>query len=154
MKLIINWNNEINEKEYLYKKNKKDLKKILKAVTNELNLKTKFVVSLNLFNSTKIQGINLQYRNIDKTTDVLSFPQNEEFQGEYDLGDIIINGEILNAQALSINSNENMELKFLFLHGLLHLIGYDHIEKNDEIKMFKKQKEILKITGIRNDKLV
>ncbi len=151
MKLIINWNSELKEKDFLFKKNKKDLKKIMKLITSELNLKTNFVVSLNIFDSKKVQEYNKMYRNIDKTTDVLSFPQGEEFQKEYDLGDIIINGEILKEQAISIESDENTELKFLFMHGLLHLIGYDHQNETEEKIMIDRQREIFRVTGIRND---
>ncbi len=152
----INFQSELENKSFLFKKNKKDLYKILSEVTKELNLnkKIKFVVSLNLFNSETIRKYNLEYREKDSTTDVLSFPQNEEFKKTYDLGDILINGEILKSQAESIESNEDMELKFLFLHGLLHLIGYDHMNREDEAKMINRQKEILSITKIRNEKMI
>ena len=151
MKLKINWNSKIASKDFLFKKNKKDLLKILKYISKEIDTKSKIVVSLNIFDSEEMKNINNKYRKIDKTTDVLSFPQNEEFMKEYDLGDIIINGDILKEQAESIDSDENTELKFLFMHGLLHLIGYDHQNENDEKKMFDRQKEIFRGTGIRND---
>ncbi len=152
----INFQSELEDKSFLFKKNKKDLYKIFYEVTKELNVnkKVKFVVSLNIFNSETIRQYNLEYRQKDSTTDVLSFPHNEEFNNTYDLGDILINGEILEEQAKSIESNENMELKFLFLHGLLHLIGYDHMNLEDEKKMINRQKEILNITKIRNEKMI
>ncbi len=135
----------------LIKANYLKLKKILKEVTSELEQKGKYVVSLNLLNSNEMQNLNIEFRKVDKTTDVLSFPQNEFFQGVLDLGDIFINKEILEDQAKSIESDVNTELCFLFMHGLLHLIGYDHLEELDEVKMIKRQQEIFKKLGIRND---
>ncbi len=135
----------------LIKENLLKLRKILKEVTSELTIKSKYVVSLNLKNSKQIKLLNLEFRKIDKTTDVLSFPQNELFQGILDLGDIFINSEIIESQAKSIDSDINTELCFLFMHGLLHLIGYDHLKELDEKKMIKRQKEIFIKLGIRND---
>ena len=152
MKLNITWNCEVKKYKDLFKKNKDDLLKILNLVVDELNSQFKVVtVSLNLFDAQKIRWYNNEYREIDKTTDVLSFPQNELFEDEYDLGDILINGDMLEIQAKEIESDIDTELKFLFMHGLLHLIGYDHQTKADEIKMIKKQQEIFRKTKIRND---
>ncbi len=65
------------------------------------------------------------------------------------MGDIIVNGEILKKQAESIESDENTELLFLFMHGLLNLIGYDHKDEEQENKMIKRQQEIFRKTKIR-----
>ncbi len=152
MKYKINWNSEIKEKKFLFKKNKKDLKKIFFEILKELKIKDKekikFVVSLNIFDSKKVHQYNKEYRNMDKTTDVLSFPQNEVFNNIYDLGDIIINGEILENQAKENNHNEDRELKFLFMHGLLHIVGYRHDSEEEEEEMNNKEDEIFKKVGI------
>ncbi|BDV03586.1 MAG: endoribonuclease YbeY [Candidatus Hepatoplasma scabrum] len=149
--LEINFYCKIPNKKYLFKKNQKKLYQLLKEVTKELNLKDKFVVSLNLLESEEIKDLNKKYRNLNKTTDVLSFPQNESFDNIYDLGDIFINGELLLEQAKSINSDQDTEFCFLFMHGLLHLIGYDHLNIEDEKKMINRQKELFKKLKIRND---
>lgn len=138
----------MEETKKMLKKAKKDLYKILLEATKEK--KEKCEVSLNIRNSREIKELNLKYRNLNKTTDVLSFPHNERDSKYLDLGDIFINGEILEEQAREINSDKYTEIKFLFMHGLLHLLGYDHQTEKDEKKMILKQKEIFKNTKIRN----
>ncbi|CRX36890.1 / / putative rRNA maturation factor / 377475:377945 Reverse [Candidatus Hepatoplasma crinochetorum] len=147
--LEITFFNNVLNKKILFKKNKEKLYQLLNEITKELNLKNQFVVSLNIVKGKKMQILNYKYRNVDKTTDVLSFPQNELFANIYDLGDIFINGELLEEQAKSIGSDQDTEFLFLFMHGLLHLIGYDHINIEDEKKMINRQKEIFKKLKIR-----
>ena len=151
MKVIINFNSEIKNKNYLFENNKKDLYRILKFVVKKLKIKKIFSISLNLLTSEQIKYYNYKYRGFDKITDVLSFENKEATEDEYDLGDILINGSILKEQAKSIDSDENMELKFLFMHGLLHIAGYDHYNDEDEKKMIAKQKEIFKKLKIREE---
>lgn len=147
--LEITFFNNVLNKKFLFKKNKEKLYQLLNEITKELNLKNQFVVSLNIVKGKKMQILNYKYRNVDKTTDVLSFSQNELFANIYDLGDIFINGELLEEQAKSIGSDQDTEFLFLFMHGLLHLIGYDHINIEDEKKMINRQKEIFKKLKIR-----
>lgn len=146
----INFNTSLKEIKKIYKKSKKDLYKILDEATKEI--KEEVVISLNIKNSNEIKNLNLKYRKVNQTTDVLSFPTNAKYNNKIDLGDIFINGEILEKQAKEIDSDIYTELKFLFMHGLLHILGYDHIEKEDEKKMINKQKEIFTNTNIRKDK--
>ena len=96
--------------------------------------------------------LNREYRGVDRTTDVLSFPQSADFSvhasqltvHESVLGDIVINLPKANRQAMEYGTTLNEELKRLLIHGLLHLIGYDHeMGKYAERKMQKKTKEIL-----------
>lgn len=107
--------------------------------------------------------MNREYRGVDRTTDVLSFPQNDNaFSPHFNkgglggitnsersmlnfiLGDIVINLHKANRQAMEYGTTLNEELKRLLIHGLLHLIGYDHeMGKYAERKMQKKTKEIL-----------
>ncbi len=160
LKYKINLNSELKEKNILLKRNKKDLNKILFESLKELKLnnkdKIKFVVSLNIFNSKKVHQYNKDYRNVDRTTDVLSFPQNELFKNIYDLGDVIINGEILKEQSKKNSWSEDEELKFLFMHGLLHIIGYRHDSENEEKLMNNLQIKIFNKIGINinNDWLI
>ena len=142
-KYKINYNTKTQPKEH------KDLIRLVKLAANETGLKGSFEVSLNLINSEKIREINNEYRNVDKSTDVLSFPQMETFQGNTDLGDIFINEDILVSQSQDIGSDPSTELKFLFMHGLLHLIGYDHITDEEYKSMRDKEKEFFKKAKIR-----
>ncbi len=127
----------------------KDLIKLLKLAAKDTNLSGSFEVSLNIIDSKEIRKINKEYRNVDKSTDVLSFPQMETFKGVTDMGDIFINKDILESQAKEIGSDPHTELKFLFMHGLLHLIGYDHITEEEYKEMRLKEKEFFKKAGIR-----
>ena len=96
--------------------------------------------------------LNSEYRGVDKTTDVLSFPQSADFSihdsrftiHDYVLGDIVISLPKANRQAMEYGTTLNEELKRLLIHGLLHLIGYDHeMGEHAERKMQKKTKIIL-----------
>lgn len=137
----------------LYKKNRKKLYKILKLVVDEikdLTEETKTVeLSLVFCDSQTIKKYNKNYLQKDKVTDVLSFPQNEVYDKVYQLGDVLINIELLSTQ---FHENEiNQKLLFLFLHGCLHLIGYDHMDDNDEKIMSEKEDEIFAKIGFYND---
>ena len=96
-------------------------------------------------NSEEIHEMNKQYRDIDRPTDVLSF---EEYEDDY-LGEIFICEEKVYEQAISYDHSNEREFAFLLTHGLLHLLGYDHIEKDDEVIMFQKQDELLNKTIYR-----
>ena len=104
-------------------------------------------VSVIFVNSEEIHEMNKQYRDIDRPTDVLSF---EEYEDDY-LGEIFICEEKVYEQAVSYNHSNEREFAFLLTHGLLHLLGYDHIEKEDEIVMFAKQDELLNKTIYRRN---
>ena len=102
-------------------------------------------VSVIFVNSEEIHEMNKQYRDIDRPTDVLSF---EEYEDDY-LGEIFICEEKVYEQAISYDHSNEREFAFLLTHGLLHLLGYDHIEKDDEVIMFQKQDELLNKTIYR-----
>lgn len=102
----------------------------------------------------KIHEINKTYRNIDRVTDVISFALEDNKEIELDhrvLGDIYICVDRAHLQAVEYNHSFLREIAFLMIHGLLHLLGYDHMEKEDEKIMFGKQEEILDEFGIRRD---
>ena len=130
-------------------------------------LATNLYVSVTLTDLKHIQEINKTYRNIDKATDVLSFPMidyqipsdfshleddSEDYfnpeTGELLLGDIVISVEKVIEQAQKYGHSRERELAFLVAHSMLHLFGYDHIKESEREKMEKKQEEILKILGI------
>jgi len=105
--------------------------------------------------SNMIHEINKTYRNVDRVTDVISFAleDNKTIELEHRLlGDIYICIEKAEEQAKEYEHSFLRELAFLTIHGLLHLLGYDHIEKEDEEIMFKKQEEILNEFGIKRGK--
>lgn len=124
-----------------------DYNKIIEDIENLFNVEfeTSKEVSVIIVNSEEIHEMNKQYRNIDRPTDVLSF---EEYEDDY-LGEIFICEEKVYEQAKSYNHSNEREFAFLLTHGLLHLLGYDHIEKEDEEVMFKKQDELLNKTIYR-----
>ena len=96
--------------------------------------------------------MNKEYRGIDRTTDVLSFALNDNKHIESvinSLGDIFISIPKMKSQAIEYNHSEKRELSFLTLHGILHLLGYDHMNEKDEEIMFGLQKEILNELGIK-----
>ena len=99
-----------------------------------------------LTNDDEIQELNQKYRNIDKVTDVISFALNDNLDIKLPiniLGDIYISIPQMQRQALEYEHQEKRELSFLVIHGLLHLLGYDHQNKEEETKMFELQKELL-----------
>ncbi len=113
-------------------------------------------VSISIVDNDEIQQINCKFRNIDKATDVLSFPMIDFEAGEeidedetIMLGDIIISIERAVSQAEEYGHSIERELGFLTAHSMLHLLGYDHMEPEEEKVMFFKQKEILENIGLR-----
>ena len=124
---------------------------LIKKAFKYLKLKFEPVISVSIVNNEFIHKINKEYRNIDRPTDVISFAflDNENRQEAYSstlpvcLGDIYISLEKAKSQAEEYGHSIDRELKFLFVHGLLHLLGYDHMNKEDEEIMFSLQDKIL-----------
>lgn len=114
-------------------------------------------ISISIVDNEEIHQINKQFRGIDRPTDVLSFPQltfeegeimDRNENGEVVLGDIIISLERAREQAEEYGHSLKREIAFLTAHSMLHLLGYDHMEPEEEKEMFAKQKEILELAGI------
>lgn len=106
--------------------------------------------------SNTIHDINKTYRNVDRVTDVISFALEDNKTIELDhrlLGDIYICVERAEEQAKEYGHSFLRELAFLAIHGLLHLLGYDHMEKEEEKIMFQKQEDILNEFGIRRENI-
>ena len=122
-------------------------------------------VSVTVVDDKEIQEINKTYRNIDKATDVLSFPMYQyekaaDFDnlddsafnpesGELLLGDIVISAEKVTAQAKEYGHSKEREFAFLLVHSMLHLLGYDHMEEEERLVMESKQKEILELNDYK-----
>ena len=134
--------NFYNETTHDVKKYIKLIKKVLKSEKNKMFFNVIFV------DSDKIQQINRDYRGIDKVTDVITFALMESEEvvvkgAEKELGDVFICIDRAIEQAESYNHSIEREMGFLAVHGYLHLIGYDHIEEEDEKIMFSIQEAIL-----------
>jgi len=134
MKMKINFHNktDLEIKNYI-----KIIKKAFKYEKKNNKQKTMEIVFVT---PEEIKRLNKYYRNIDKSTDVLSFINDDS---EESLGDIFINIEQALLQANEYGHSTNRELAFLAVHGYLHLKGYDHESKEDEKIMFEKQEMIL-----------
>ncbi len=107
-------------------------------------------VSVTVCDNERIRELNLEYRGVDRETDVLSFPLfDEEENGVMPLGDIVISLEKAQAQAEEYGHPLERELAFLTAHSMLHLLGYDHeTSKEEEEDMFRRQEEILAGMGL------
>ena len=128
------------------------VKKALNCATNSLPFDiAEHSVSINLVDEQEIQNLNLKFRNIDKVTDVLSFPMLDFQNGISEangadracLGDIAICKNVAKKQAEEYGHSYKRELAFLALHGFLHLLGYDHEVEGQESEMFDLQEKIL-----------
>lgn len=130
---------------------------LLDITIKHLGIKCDPILSVTFVDNKYIHKVNKKYRHIDRPTDVISFAfldaeENKDkllySTGPVVLGDIYISIEKAKEQAEEYGHSLNRELSFLFVHGLLHLLGYDHMEKSDEEVMFKLQDEILAIKGV------
>ncbi|MCM1043460.1 MAG: rRNA maturation RNase YbeY [Corallococcus sp.] len=144
---------------------KRDIAKVYNCAMTYLQQDgSKFEVSLDFVSDDEIRALNAQTRGIDKVTDVLSFPTADnlrgkpldlaDFTGDVDpqtgkmlLGDIVICKQVAYAQAREYGHGKRREICFLALHGLLHLLGYDHIEPQDEAEMTEIQRAVLEQCG-------
>ena len=136
------WHKKIkNPKKYFRKK----LKKILKIV--KFFRKRNITFSILLTNSLNMKKLNKKFRNCNKSTDVLSFPFHSSNdlkligQKKFYIGDIAISYEIINSR--SKKNNFLLEFDKVWIHGLLHLMGYNHVKNRDYFKMNKIEKKIL-----------
>ena len=113
-----------------------------------LEMEDNYAVSLIICGPVTIKRINREYRGIDRVTDVISFAlldndETVEYEDVIELGDIFINRDRVYSQAHDYEHSIKREFVFLFVHGLLHLLGYDHMNAEDEKRMFALQKKIV-----------
>jgi probable rRNA maturation factor len=117
-------------------------------------------VSISLVNNKKSQQLNKQFRSQDKPTNVLSFPAEEidpaQFVSFKPVGNIVALGDIFISYDVVLNESEKNNKKFkdhfchLIVHGILHLLGFDHQTESEAVKMEAKEVEILKFLGINS----
>ena len=134
-KLYIPWMNIISD--------------IVTGTLEYMKFKKEAEVSVSVVDGEQIKELNRDFRNIDRVTDVLSFPigdKNPE-TGEIVLGDIVLCAEKVISQAQEFGHTRKRELAFLTCHSMLHLLGYDHIEEDDRIEMENLQRKILEKIG-------
>lgn len=113
-----------------------------------LNLEKDLEISVTFVRSRTIHKINKEYRGIDRPTDVISFAIRDDLdddvpEEEKDLGDLFINIDYARRQAREYGHSYQREIGFLFTHGMLHCLGYDHMKPEDEKVMFALQDQIL-----------
>ena len=137
-------NEEIKELETIYK--------LMEFTLQKENIKNA-EFNIIIVDNKKIKEINKEYRNKDIETDVISFALEDEKDFIYEdfrlLGDIYISLDKVKEQSELYGHSFLRELSFLSVHGLLHLLGYDHMEKEEEKIMFQKQDDILNEFGIK-----
>lgn len=120
-------------------------------------------INIIISDDPSIRQINRQFRNVDSSTDVLSFPMTDMKEGavpsgeeDYDpdeglllLGDIVISAETAKRQAEQYGHSLERELAFLASHGIFHLLGYDHTAEGEEARMMSKQEAVLERLGLK-----
>jgi probable rRNA maturation factor len=135
------------EKQFQNKVKKTFINTLVNQTLNYLD-KYNVEITIAIVDSERIRKINKQFREIDEVTDVLSFPSNEidpDSNIKY-LGDIIISFPQVVEQAKEYNNPVELELSLVVIHGILHLLGYDHVTKKDTKEMFSLQNKILSKT--------
>ncbi len=137
------------------------IKRVIEQCYKEENIEdSKLIITITLTNSENIKKINKQYRNIDRPTDVLSFPMFEkeelkskiaakDYKHEDVLGDIVISLEKVKEQAEEYGHSFERELSYMIVHGFYHLMGYDHIEEADKVEMRAKEEAVLEKLNIK-----
>ena len=135
------------------------LKAVYKVTGQTANLKAELVFDA----ESDMRALNFEERGIDKVTDVLSFPSMDGIKGEVlrpencrtemdgkyiFIGSIVLCDEKIKLQAKEFGHSEVRERNYLILHGLLHLLGYDHMTDKDKREMREKEKEVMAILGI------
>lgn len=146
------------------------VEKVMEAVLDSEQCPYEATVNVLLTDNEGIRAYNNRYREIDRATDVLSFPNiayetpadfghAEEAEadyfdpdsGELILGDIILSADKVREQAESYGHSERREFAFLIAHSMLHLCGYDHMEEAEAVIMEEKQEKILEMLGITRE---
>ena len=160
MRIIIeNQQNKLEINESIYDLIKKSVEVSLKLEEFD----TLSEINILLVDNVRIRDINEEHRSVDKETDVLSFPMLDVVNGkvesnpwDYDLesnmlllGDIVVSLEMVKKQSEQYGHSFERELAFLITHGVFHLLGYDHIDEEQESVMIGKQEEVLDMMGLK-----
>jgi len=135
-------------------KYKKKYRALAKLVSERFALADNLSISVVLMQDQEMTYYNKQYRNKDQPTDVISFAYQDaadDYQAQSQvknyLGDLLINTDAITRQAMAYGHSYQREALFLFVHGLLHLLGYDHLDAEEEKAMFALQEELLNGLG-------
>lgn len=154
MKIYIDYNNE-QDKLTPPEDIEELIDKCTAAALAEEEIEDDAEVSVTLVDNARIREMNAEFREIDRETDVLSFPLGDENGFEVDpdtdailLGDIVISLEKARLQSEEYGHSFRREVAFLVTHSLFHLLGYDHITEDEEKEMFAKQEKVLTNLGI------
>lgn len=147
--LIVNNTSEDLDLDLITSRAEKTIREVLNVEKIEDNVE----VSLSIVDKDEIHILNRDYRDVDRPTDVLSFPMDEKgFDQEGNpillLGDIVICLDVAKEQAEDFGHCLEREMMYLICHSTLHLLGYDHIDEADKSKMRAKEKEIMKNLGV------
>ena len=113
-------------------------------------------VSVTFTDKDGIKELNRDYRGVDSVTDVMSFPQYDDFEeipgeGEILLGDVVICRERAAEQAREFGHSLDREMIYLFTHSILHLLGYDHMEEEEKREMRLKEEEVMDFLGLSRE---
>ena len=153
MNLDFVFDNEVENFENNYEQ---DFTAIIEQALKTLGIEDDVEVSCVLVDDERIHEINREYRHIDRSTDVISFAMedNDQFYVEgmpRTLGDIFISVDHAKKQAEEYGHSLRREMCFLFTHGILHLLGYDHMTDEQEKEMFGLQDQILGALSIERE---
>ena len=136
------------KKEKVPSETKALVKKACRAVLHEENFNDNAEIELTFVDDGQIKELNKEYRNIDKSTDVLSFPLGENGiydknpeNGFYMLGDIVISVDHAEKQADLYGHGIEREIAFLTVHSMLHLLGYDHVDGGEQQRIMRQKEE-------------
>jgi probable rRNA maturation factor len=138
---------------------RKLLRSVSRAVARQEGLNGRLALSIHLVDDAGIRDVNRQFRGVDAATDVLSFPLLQQLQpgsAEFtlppdlpaELGDVLISVERASAQAQEFGHSVKRELCYLLVHGLLHLLGYDHVEESERLEMRRREEAVLAPLGL------
>ena len=142
-----------NETEYDTAQAEKIIERVAPFCFDMENVEKSGEISCLFVNVQAIRELNVQYRGIDRATDVLSFPlynglKEIRLEAAPVLGDVVLCLEKAFEQAREYGHSPEREIAFLTVHSILHLFGYDHIEEEEEKAMFQRQEAILQAAGI------
>lgn len=125
------------------------IEKSIAAVLKVEGLDENVEVSVSFVGDEEIRALNRDYRGVDKSTDVLSFPMDDEFIiVSRILGDVIINTRRVMEQAEELGHSDEREISYLTVHSILHLLGYDHMDDEDKKEMREREKLAMKELSI------
>ena len=128
------------------------VKKVIDEVLRVEGLSKNYEISISFVENQEIRELNRVYRGVDKETDVLSFPMDDEFGlEELLLGDIIISIDKAFEQSLDYGHTIEREIGYLTAHSMFHLLGYDHMNDEEKLEMREREKQVMKNLKIFKD---